>query len=476
MSKTGFRAGLSCIVICGFIAGYLGLHSSSGSRQQVSVQGLNPAMRAPVCGLPDDRQVHRPPNWISFVPPAKGKSYIDPVFGCTVTRLTDSSKDGSLSDGTHPGFMHYYSTFSPVNAGDTMLLITSTDGSWQVVDGNGTVVVPVDRMPAMNNGHPVWDAADGSVFYYTLAKSVHKARIVGHLVKTEVLHTFEEYRGIVSPDAADLSQDGDHIALVGQNSNDTMDVFVWSLTRQTKTSVYTTTCKIHEWAVTQSPQPGCIHKLQLTPDNLLVIAFVNDGAGPEQGARLWDGHNLLHLQDRTNHLDTGYDLKGDPIFIESGNTSNTPGITNTCPSGWGLDVRNLNEVSSSACLLDKQPSWHVSYRGSALQPWATLSFFDDRKAGPELFNSNPGFQAPSASNWQLYEDEIILARVDSGAIYRLAHARSRSSESYWATPRAAISRDGKYVVFTSNMAYPNGCPARTHPADECLDVYLIKVH
>src|SRR5260370_6544739 len=272
-------------------------------------------MRAPACGLPDDRQVHHPPDWISFVPPAKGQSYIDPVFGCTVTRLTDSNKDGSLSDGMHAGFMHYYSTFSPVNAGDTMLLITSTDGSWQAIDGNGTVVVHVDRMPAMNNGHPVWDAADGSVFYYTLAKSLHKARIVGHLVKTEALHTFEEYRGIVSPDAADLSQDGDHIALVGQNSNDTIDVFVWSLARQTKTSVYTTTCKIHEWAVTQSPQPGCIHKLQLTPDNLLVIAFVHDGAGSEQGARLWDGHELRHLQDRTNHLHTRYVLKGDPIFI-----------------------------------------------------------------------------------------------------------------------------------------------------------------
>src|SRR5260370_18334053 len=169
-------------------------------------------------------------------------------------------------------------------------------------------------MPAMNNGHPVWDAADGSVFYYTLGNCLHKARIVGRLVKTEVLHTFEEYRGIVSPDAADLSQAGDHIALVGQNSHDTMDAFVLSLARQTKTSVYTTTCKIHEWAVTQSPHTRCIHKLQLTPDNLLVIAFLHDGAVSAQGARLCDGHELRHLQDRTNHLDTRYLLQGDPIF------------------------------------------------------------------------------------------------------------------------------------------------------------------
>src|SRR2546429_189479 len=73
------------------------------------------------------------------------------------------------------------------------------------------------------------------------------------------------------------------------------------------------------------------------------------------------------------------------------------------------------------------------------------------------------------------EDEIILARVDGKAIYRLAHARSRSAESYWATPRAALSRDGRYVIFSSNMAHPNGCPAKMHVPEECTDVFLIKV-
>ena len=49
-------------------------------------------------------------------------------------------------------------------------------------------------------------------------------------------------------------------------------------------------------------------------------------------------------------------------------------------------------------------------------------------------------------------------------------------ESYWAQPHAAISRDGNYVVFSSDMAHPNGCPANMHVAGDCSDVYLIKVH
>jgi len=443
--------------------------------QRGAAPGVVNNTQVPLCGKPNDGKVHLPPDWVSFVPPAKGQGYVDPVFGCPVTRLTDSSKEETLSDGTHPSFVHYYSTLSPLSANDTLLLITSNSGSWRVKDTKGNVIVSASRMPAMNNGHPVWDGSDGSVFYFALGKTLYKASIQGGAVKKTELHTFKEYRGIVSPDAADLSQDGDHIALVGQNPNNTLDVFVWSLSGQNKTSTYTTTCKI-DGDIAGTQQPGCVHKLLLTPNNLLAIAFANDGADAEQGARLWDGKKLAHLQDATNHMDTGYDLKGNPVFIESGNSHYTPGITNPCASGWGLDVRRLSDVSFSSCLLDKLPSWHVSYRGSPSQPWAALSFCDNRKPGPELFNNSRGFQAPSSSNWDLYEDEIMLARVDGSGVYRLAHARSRTAENYWAQPHAAISRDGKYVIFSSNMAYPNGCPRNMHVANECTDVYLIKVH
>jgi hypothetical protein len=129
-------------------------------------------------------------------------------------------------------------------------------------------------------------------------------------------------------------------------------------------------------------------------------------------------------------------------------------------------------------VLDSPPSWHISYRGGASQPWIAISFFDQRSQGPESYNSTAAL--PAASNWWLYENEIILARVDSNnqraLIYRLAHSRTRSAEGYWAQPHAAISRSGKYVIFTSSMAYPKACPAKMHVPNQCLDVYLIKVH
>jgi len=456
--------------------------NASNSPATISLSGsgvTQSASGAPICGISGDTSTHVPSDWTGFTPPAVSQSYVDSLFGCTVTRLTNGSGE-TLADGTHPGLMNFYSTLTAMNASDTLVFITYNNGSWRISDLHGNTVVSAANMPSMN-GHAVWDAANGSVFYYASNNTLYKGTISGSSVTPTALHSFSEYSGIVLPDAGDLSQDGDHLALMGQNSNNTMDVFVLSLGQQTKTSVYTTMCTI-SGSITSTGQPGCVHKLLLSADNLLSIGFAQNGTGTEQGVRLWNGSSLIHLQDSmTSHYDHGYDMNGSPITTGRDNPSSLASFTNPCPSGWGLDVRQQGNFTSS-CLLDNQPEWHISYRGSASQPWIAISFFDTRTPGPEYFTSDANYQTPSSSNWQRYEDEIILARVDANnansnntGIYRLALARSRSQESYWAQPHATISRDGNYVVFTSNMAYPNGCPANMHVPNECSDVYFIQV-
>lgn len=443
---------------------------------------LRAAGQSPLlCGQLDDGQIHLPPNWDSFTPPATGQTYIDPVFGCPVKRLTNSSTDDTTWDGKQLSFMNYYSTFTPMNATDTMLFVISDDGNWRIRDLNGNTVVPSGNTPIFA-GHPVWDATNGSLFYFASYNTLFSATVTGNTIQRTPLHTFGEYNYIASPDSTDLSEDGDHIALAGQNSNGTLDIFVWSLSQQSKTSTYTTSCTI-SGSVLAGDQPACLHKLQLTPDNLLTMQFVYDGPAPENGIRLWTGSTLVHLQDNTDHYDTGYDLNGNSVFIAMNNWLTLANLINPCPSGWGMDIRPLSSIlaglatsAADLCLLNHPQYWHVSYRGGPAQPWMAISFFDARPQGPEFYTSDPRYQVPpTASTWELYEDEIVLAKVDASAVYRLAHARSRSSEGYWSEPRAAISRDGRYVVFTSNMAYPSGCPGNMHVPGECLDVYLIKV-
>lgn len=429
------------------------------------------------CGLLNDTAVRLPSAWETFAPPAVGQSYVDPVFGCTVIRITNAAIDETLWDGSHPSFMNHYSTWSALNANDTLILVVSNDGWWRVRRIDGSVAVTVAAMPLMNNGHPVWDATDPAVFYYTSGNTLFKGTIALGIVVSAPVRVFTEYSGVVSPDAADLSQDGSSIILVGKNSNNTMDVFVWKLTTLTKTSTYRTVCTIST-TIVNTNQPGCLHKLQFAANNLLTIQFASDGSGNEQGVRLWSGGALVKIQNSTSHYDTGYDLAGNSTIIGAVGPNSLPGAVDPCVDQWQFlgSYKVASPLGQGAiCLLDHLPSWHVSYRGGAAQPYAAVSFFDSRTTGPERFNNHPSYQAPSVTNWSLYEDEIVLAKVDGTAVYRLAHARSRSIESYSAQPHATISRSGRFAVFTSNMAWPNGCPPGMHVSNDCTDVYVVNL-
>src|SRR5690348_13785871 len=102
---------------------------------------------APACGMSGDSSNHVPTDWGTFVPPAKGLSYVDPTFGCTVTRITDSSKDIWTGSFYLP-ITHGYSTVSPFNANDSYLMLTDGFGRRYVTDLQGNTLVPISSIPS----------------------------------------------------------------------------------------------------------------------------------------------------------------------------------------------------------------------------------------------------------------------------------------------------------------------------------------
>ncbi|HYX68498.1 MAG TPA: choice-of-anchor D domain-containing protein, partial [Terriglobales bacterium] len=453
--------------------------SNSPANVILAGSGVTSSTGLPTCGISGDTSNHVPTDWTTFLPPAKGKSYVDPTFGCTVTRITDASSQDWSGSFFLPLNMGY-ATVSPFNANDTYLMLSDGWRRYFVTDLTGNIVVPIANMPAMNNTWVLWDATSPTAFYYTYQNYLMRGTISGATVAATIVHQFTEYAAIDFMDETDVSQDGAHLVIVGGDTSGASpeNVFDYDFVSNVKGPVYTTSCT----GSVDAPNNGCLHKLIQTPDNNVIIQFANDGSGLEQGNRLWLGTSPLPaLQNATNHLDAGYDKNGNAVYVELGNSSVLPLLTNPCPSGWGLDVRMIYNLASSVCLLDHVPAWHVGYRGNAQQPWVGLSFFDSgRSPSPEWFDGSTNYAAPTSSNWSPYEDEIMVVRIDannnSSLVYRLARAYSRSNQDFYAQPHAAISRDGKYIAFNSNMAYAHtGCPANFQSSTGCTDVYVIRI-
>ena len=447
---------------------------SSPNTVSLSGSGIvqsGPDLTAPICGLTNDSSNHVPnvTAWKNFTPPAVGGTYVDSVYGCTIKRLTDGSAAGVAEH-------HYYATTEPMSAGDTKVLVFDESGSWHIIDLNGNAVVPAGNMPSANDGLFMWDRADDNAFWATSGNVVRKCTVSGSTVTCAANHTFTEYSGYMVNfmDETDMTPNG-WLPMVGQNTQGgNIDVFLWNPGTSTKSPVYKTTCT----ADVRSKNNGCLHKLISTPNDGIIIQFSGNGSGAEQGNRLWESpwlNPLAHVENLTDHVDSGKDLLGNEVGVFEDYQDN-PGPWPSCMNGWRPMVVTLPNVPT-ACMFDAptNPAWHVSYRDWPTRSWAVYSA--QASSAAENFNNASGYADPSTSNWSTYTNEIVLVRIDAKndptKIYRLGLTHSREHQGFWAEPRAAISFDGKYVIFDSNAAWEaTGCGSIAN----CTDIYLIQIH
>ena len=440
-----------------------------------------------ICGKLDDGLVHLPPSYSCssppcatnpFPPPAKGASYADPQYACAVTRLTDAVGD-HLGAAAH----HQYGTITPINADDTNVMVLLENGSFEIVDASGGVVVPVANMPATNTGNVPWDTSAPTRFYYTNGTAIWRGDIAGlpgcastHncTVTSTTLHDFSgTYSSVLIPDQEDISDDGDHLWLVGDAK-----AFLYTISTNTIGPAMN--------VGTKDSATGW-HKIQIMPSNRMLMTWSPNGHSTGAGQEVYntDGTLNWHMFDNTLHTDCGRDLSNNEVCVVARIPDTGGGITGAgaCPT-WtgtqdgGIDVINMS-THGAQCLVDV--NWadtEISFRdGNAGGGWVFITFFNSGSCSTySCFDTtSPSHLDPAwASHWVHFAEEGILVRIDNNNTltnsYRLFHTRSRSSEYYWAIPRGAISRDGKYVLFDSNFDISNtGLPDYT-------DVYLTKTH
>jgi hypothetical protein len=403
----------------------------------LSGSGLVQSTGLPICGKLNDANIHVPPNYDTFAPPAKGGSYTDPVFGCKITRVTDAAANGWVSAG------HFYSLETPFNADDSYLTVLNTynGGSWTIVDLSGNTVVPASNMPGTNTAaQPVWDVTNPKVFYYTSGQQLLKGTISGTApnatVASTVLATFTQYSSVVIPDDVDLSSDGLHLWLADCYQNCTGSIFLVTLNAGNGTAT----------SASQSTVMSGInhHGLTIVPNNGVFI----DGTLYNSDGSLFGGTGTP-AGGTSAHVDFGLDSSGRTVAASIWGQGTT---NNGCPSNFGWSLLNLTIIATPLCLNnvieDAGNANHVSMRDTNAKYWIAHSVDDSGTCPSSSYYcyNNP----TSMSGWRLYTGEIIIWD-GTGNMVRLAHHRSRSDETFWAQSRAAISRDGKYIAFDSNF-------------------------
>ena len=95
----------------------------------------------------------------------------------------------------------------------------------------------------------------------------------------------------------------------------------------------------------------------------------------------------------------------------------------------------------------------------------------------------------NTSEWRAWDDEIIAVQTDvalsaqGGMVWRFAHHRSNVANdndpgtlSFWYTPRAIVSQDGRWAIFTSNWDKTLGTDSRGQPGTMFRqDVFVVEL-
>jgi hypothetical protein len=174
----------------------------------------------------------------------------------------------------------------------------------------------------------------------------------------------------------------------------------------------------------------------------LVIKTGQQGKGQVevQIANLTTGE-VENLIDNPPDSAPGHSDNGDGIVIGADNWENR------------ITFRRLALPHQVRTVLELKDDWSQDYHISLLaddEEWVLVSFYK-------------GAEQKLASSGVFLNEIVQVATDGSGRVRRLAQHRSVVKE-YWDSPRANISRDGRFVIFTSNWQ-----------AGGQRDVFILKV-
>ncbi len=378
--------------------------------------------------------VQAAPNYDSFVPPAAGGAYVDPVFGSTIRRVSNALATANADRGGKLSWIeNEYSTMSAFNS-DNSKFILLHQSYFALYDGSGKYVRDLPfEINALSE--PRWARARPDVIYY---HSGNQLKSFSTTTGTStVVHTFTEYSSISGNGEMDISLDGDHFVFAGDNRY----IFVYQISADRKFTA-------------MDADGHAFDSLYISPDNHVTVTWLQTGTSRYSGIELFDGdmHFLRQVAHAGGHMDITRDTNGDEVLVWT-NSNDAQPIPN-CNNGI-VKIRLADATQTCLAQLDWSLAVHIS------APDGSGSVFVDTEA--------PANPVPNSNGWAAYTDEILQVKLDGSGVTRLAHHRSRPLSSYNWQPKLSTSRDGSRLLYASNY---NLASSQGHTTDYA-DTYLI---
>lgn len=363
-----------------------------------------------------DLGIYPPPAPLAL--PAAGGSFTDPTFGTEILRVTDEA-DGTENE-------HGYSYWQCFNADNSIVYVYSVNGIKTLYDLDTAALTISNKrsaFPTLIDGESplgedqIWDAENKNIIYCHTYKN-----IVAYNVSDNTYSIIKNLEGFIPNNEyvyqMSMSEDATKFAFSRKRLTDynvsgylVYDVTtdsVYSITETHIDEVQLNKAGTYLWVKTDKQGEGVIQsqiinlatweKEELT-DNGPDFAPGHGDVGLDfiVGADNWENRLLYRKFDNPHTFYSVWNFEGD----------------------WGQDV-------------------HVSQLATN-ENWILIS----------CYMASTGYPFSG-----LIENEILQVSTDGlMSVRRLCHHQSDyigSGNNYWASPRASISRDGRFVIFSSN--------------------------
>lgn len=374
--------------------------------------------------------------------PEVGVPFVDPVFGTTMRRVSDTSDRGGWES-------QIYNQLQAFSADNEYLLLVGSDG---YVVRRVDDLSPIADLNSDDWNAPRWHPTRPDVIVHYDSNADRTLRVQFTNVETLTTNTVFTFpspfqRIVTNPSFDELSHDGRWMAGLATQANGPNLVFSVDL-ENSRLGVQRSIPDFYELDCEPDPQWGI-----LTPDwigvsplgNYLTIQWTRDGTMPCSGLETYEintGEFVGRATEHRRHGDLGLDDDGvTEVFMTTEFNAPPPFDSN-------IPITTIHELPGTATGFS--PSrWLQSV------PWTDSDHYSMQ--GPPgvglvswgNFDQDTALDAP-------FEDELFLQYTD-GTVRRLVHHRS-SVCGYWVQPRATMSRDGRYVVFASDWGRQLDCP------------------